>query len=48
MDFTKIIDMLTKSNIDNEGIYNLISEASSMDLSKEENCESWFNAWNRG
>lgn len=37
MEFNKIIDMLTKSNIDNEGIYSLISEASSMDLSKEEN-----------
>lgn len=37
MDFTKIIDMLSKSNINNEGVYELISEASKMDLSKEEN-----------
>jgi|GEM_PF-1328107 len=37
MDFNKIIDMLTKSNIDNEGVYSLISQASQMDLSSEEN-----------
>ncbi len=37
MDFRKIIDLLSKSNINNEAIYALIAEASSMDLSKEEN-----------
>lgn len=37
MDFKKIVDILSKSNINNEGVYELIQQASSMDLSKEEN-----------
>lgn len=37
MDFKKIIELLSKSNINNEAVYELISEASKMDLSKEEN-----------
>ncbi len=37
MDFKKIIDLLSKSNINNDGVYDLIAEASKMDLSKEEN-----------
>lgn len=37
MDFTKIIDLLSKSNIDNDGIYKLIALASQMDLSNEDN-----------
>lgn len=37
MDLKKIIELLSKSNINNEAVYELISEASKMDLSKEEN-----------
>lgn len=37
MDFKKIIDLLSKSNVNNEGVYELIAEASKMDLSNEDN-----------
>lgn len=37
MDFNKIVDLLTKSNINTEAIYDLISVASKMDLSDENN-----------
>lgn len=37
MDFRKIIDLLSKSNVNNDGVYELIAEASKMDLSNEEN-----------
>ena len=37
MDFKKIIDLLSKSNINNDGVYELIAEASKMDLSDEDN-----------
>ncbi len=37
MDFRLLIDMLTKANINSEKIYDLVKEASSLDLSKEEN-----------
>lgn len=37
MDFKKIIDLLSSANINNEGVYELISEASKMDLSDEAN-----------
>ncbi|HIT43236.1 TPA: stage VI sporulation protein F [Candidatus Avacholeplasma faecigallinarum] len=37
MDFRLLIDMLAKANINSEKIYDLVKEASSLDLSKEEN-----------
>lgn len=37
MDFKRIIDLLSKSNINNDAVYELISEASKMDLSDEDN-----------
>lgn len=37
MDFKKIIDLLSKSNINNDAVYELIAEASKMDLSDEDN-----------
>ena len=37
MDFSRIIEMLSKSSIDNNSVYELIAEASKMDLSKEDN-----------
>lgn len=37
MDFNKIMDLLTKSNINSEAISSLIDDASKMDLSIEEN-----------
>lgn len=36
MDFNKIIDLLTKSNVNSEAISSLINEASKMDLSDED------------
>lgn len=37
MDFNKIMDLLTKSNVNSEAISSLINEASKMDLSDEDN-----------
>lgn len=37
MDFSNIMDLILKSNIRNEDITALISKASSMDLSDEDN-----------
>ena len=37
MDFKGIIDLLSKSNINQEAMYELIGEASTMDLSDEMN-----------
>jgi len=37
MDFNKIMDLLTKSNVNGEAISSLINEASKMDLSDEDN-----------
>ena len=37
MDFKTIIDLLSRSNINQEAMYELVGEASSLDLSKEEN-----------
>ena len=37
MDFKRLIDMISNANINNEAVYELIQEASGMDLSKEEN-----------
>ena len=37
MDFKGIIDLLSKSNINQEAMYELVGEASSMDLSEESN-----------
>lgn len=37
MDFRLLIDMLAKANINSEKIYDLVKEASCLDLSKEEN-----------
>lgn len=36
MDINKIIDLLAKSNINPNDIYDLITKAQTMDLSKEE------------
>ncbi len=36
MDFNKIMDLLTKSNVNSEAISSLINEASKMDLSDED------------
>lgn len=37
MDFKGIIDLLSKSNINQEAMYELVGEASTMDLSDEMN-----------
>ena len=37
MDFKGIIDLLSKSNINQEAMYELVGEASTMDLSDEGN-----------
>ena len=37
MDFKKIIDLLSRANINQEGVYELVSEASSLDLNDDEN-----------
>ena len=40
MDFKTIIDLLSKSNINQEAMYELVGEASSLDLSDENNLRS--------
>ena len=37
MDFKTIIDLLSRSNINQEAMYELVGEASSLDLSDESN-----------
>ena len=37
MDFKTIIDLLSRSNINQEALYELVGEASSLDLSDESN-----------
>lgn len=37
MDFKTIIDLISKSNINNEKVYELVKEASSLDLNDEDN-----------
>ena len=37
MDFKTIIDLLSKSNINQEAMYELVGEASSLDLREEDN-----------
>ena len=37
MDFKTIIDLLSKSNINLEAMYELVGEASSLDLREEDN-----------
>lgn len=37
MDFRTIVDLISKSNINNEQIYSLVKEASSLDLNNEDN-----------
>ena len=37
MDFKTIIDLLSRSNINQEAMYELVGEASSLDLSDETN-----------
>jgi len=40
MDFKTIIDLISKSNIDNEKVYELVKEASTLDLNDDENVRS--------
>ncbi len=40
MDFKTIIDLISKSNIDNEKVYELVKEASTLDLNDDENIRS--------
>ena len=37
MDFKTIIDLLSKSNINQEAMYELVGEASTLDLREEDN-----------
>lgn len=37
MDFKSIIDLISKSNVNSEAMYELVREASSLDLKDEEN-----------
>lgn len=37
MDFKTIIDLISRSNIDQEAMYDLVREASTLDLNDEEN-----------
>ncbi len=37
MDFKTIIDLISKSNINSEAMYDLVREASSLDLNDENN-----------
>lgn len=37
MDFKNIIDLIARSNINQEAMYELVSEASSLDLNNEDN-----------
>ncbi len=37
MDFKTIIDLISRSNINQEAMYELVSEASSLDLNDEKN-----------
>ncbi len=37
MDFKNIIDLISKSNINQEAMYELVNEASSLDLNNEDN-----------
>lgn len=37
MDFKTIIDLLSRSNINQEAMYELVGEASNLDLSNEDN-----------
>ena len=37
MDFKKIIDLISSSNIEQTAVYDLVKEASSLDLTDEEN-----------
>ena len=43
MDFKKILDLISSSNINVEEVYTLVNEASSMDLSNEDNQRSLIN-----
>ena len=40
MDFKTIIDLISKSNIDNEKVYELVKEESTLDLNDDENIRS--------
>lgn len=40
MDLKSIIDLISKSNINNEQVYELVKEASSLDLNNEDNLRS--------
>lgn len=40
MDFKNIIDLISRANINQEAMYELVSEASSLDLNDEENLRS--------
>lgn len=40
MDFKSIIDLIARSNINQEAMYELVSEASTLDLNDEENLRS--------
>ncbi len=40
MDFRNIIDLISRSNINQEAMYELVSEASALDLNDEENLRS--------
>ncbi|MDE5566601.1 MAG: stage VI sporulation protein F [Anaeroplasmataceae bacterium] len=37
MDFKNIIDLIARANVDQEAMYDLVREASSLDLNDEEN-----------
>lgn len=37
LDFKTVIDIISKSNINNEKVYELVKEASSLDLKDEDN-----------
>lgn len=37
MDFKSIIDLIAKSNVNQEAMYELVSEAATLDLNDEEN-----------
>lgn len=40
MDFKNIIDLIARANIDQEAMYDLVREASSLDLNDEDNLRS--------
>ena len=37
MDFKNIIELISRSNVNQEAMYELVSEASTLDLNDEEN-----------